>query len=152
MVSEEKDKHLANVTLFLSKVKSTIVTDELEAVDIQKIRIWDEYVTKPYSGFKLNCSFFHKEGYFVGNNHQVYESEVVGNIVKLFSILDGYNASLVSYELSTKSGITIELNDDLEKKLLDLLLSEELKKLLDYRNLHSELTAQTSISPKRSKI
>lgn len=152
MVSEEKEKHLANVTLFLSKVISTIVADELEAVDITEINLWEEFKSQPYSGFKLNFRLFDKNGYFLGSNNDIHKNKLINNIENLFSLLDGYNASLVSYELSTKSSITIRLNENLEERFLNLLLSDELKTLYNYRELNNELDNKAFTNNKRIKI
>jgi hypothetical protein len=151
MVSE-KEKHLENVTLFLSKVRTTIIAKELASIDLQEIELWGEYVTKPNPGFKLNCSFFHKDGYLITPTTGENENKLVSKIRDLFSILDGYNASEISFELATKSFIKLDPNEDLYDRCFDLLLSKELKALFNCRELINELDSQKTSTTKKLKV
>ena len=152
MISQEKEKHLENVTLFLSQVRNTIVADDLASIDLQEIELWGEYVTKPNPGFKLNCSFFHKNGYLITSSTGENESQVLNKIRDLFSILDGYNASEISFELATKSFIKLDPNEDLYERCLNLLLSKELKALFHCRELNNELNNKKLSNTKKLKL
>jgi hypothetical protein len=153
MITEEQENHLSNVTSFLKQLKTTIIAEELAQIDLEDINIWEMYETKPKKGFKINCDFYHKNGYLITPDCDTNESEIVKKIRNLFSILNGYNIPDVSYELKTKSSIFIKVDETLEKRLIDLLLSPELKILFNYRQLNSELNSSNkNTNRKKSKL
>lgn len=152
MVSAEKEKHLSNVSLFLNKINETIIVNELASIDLHEIELWAEYVTNPNPGFKLNCNFFHKDGYLITPNSGEKEGHVINKIRDLFSILDGYNAPVISFDLATKSSIKLYLEQNLHDRCLNLLLSKELKALFNCRELNNELINQKPATTKKLKI
>jgi hypothetical protein len=124
----------------LNQVKNIIVAEELAKIGLEDINLWEIYETEPKKGFRINCDFYHKDGYLITPNCEINESQIVRKIRDLFSILDGYEIPDVSYELRTKSNISIKVDENLEQRFIDLLLSPNLRKLFDYRQLNTELT------------
>jgi hypothetical protein len=154
----KKTRYLLRVISLAKRLESLISTNFFRNAEIEFIRIELDLIPRRVGEpvYTFNSEFFDKDrniiSSYVKEGVITDEAHCLRGIYNKFILPEGLPADLVSSKIQDSLKHFLELNSEFREQILDLFLSDELKKVYEYNKMNIELPVSSEDSSKKLKI
>jgi hypothetical protein len=115
-------------------------------IDSFRVNVFGTTLKKKFHKIMFNCTGED----FITDSHEREFFNI--KLKEVFNNIEEIDLSLVSEKMINKPEFYLDLEQGIGQKILDLFLSDELKKVLEYNNMQLELPSNNEINNKKPKI
>jgi hypothetical protein len=153
-----KKRYLIRVISLAKRLESLISTNFFRNAGIEFIRFELDLIPRRVGEpvYTFNSEFFDKDrniiSSYVKEGVITDEAHCLRGIYNKFILPEGLPADLVSSKIQDSLKHFLELNSEFREQILDLFLSDELKKVYDYSKMNMELPHNDIKGGKKLKV
>lgn len=146
-----KKLHIVKAVIFANKLEQAVSTDFFSKMGIRYLQLNRAYTDNEGDVLRFYLLDKNNQGLFA--HYDAHENEQTRAVYAMIEELHPFEPENLNLKLFSSTLVSAELSPGVKEKILDLLLSTELKGEYEYNKMQGELPSNnTNINNKRLKV